>query len=130
MAPARPPTTAIVGSVVFASIVLTAFHFTDNYVSIDTYPQPGWVTKAVVLVSWPLLTSLGLVTLLVFIAACGGGAESQHAEKEPAAEETQATAENSQVASEEARNTGADLENPSLGDENAPVVMIEYADYQ
>lgn len=78
----------------------------------------------------PLLTSLGLVTLLVFVAACGGGAESQHAEKEPAAEETQATAENSQVASEEARNTGADLENPSLGDENAPVVMIEYADYQ
>ncbi len=80
--------------------------------------------------AWPLLTSLGLVTLLVFVAACGGGAESQRAEEEPAAEETQATAEKSQGASEEARNTGADLENPSLGDENAPVVMIEYADYQ
>ena len=76
MAPARPPTTAIVGSVVFASIVLTAFHFTDNYVSIDTYPQPGWVTKAVVLVSWPLLTSLGVIGYLllrrgVFTAAHG-----------------------------------------------------------
>jgi hypothetical protein len=80
---------------------------------------------------WPLLMSLGLVTLLVFVAACGGGAESrQHAEEEQAAEETQAMAKKSQVASEEARNTGADLENPSLGDENAPVVMVEYADYQ
>ena len=65
MRPARPPSTAIVGGVVLASIVLTAFHFTDNYVSIETYPQPGWVTKTVVLVSWPLLTSLGVIGYLL-----------------------------------------------------------------
>ena len=74
--------------------------------------------------AWPLLASLGLVTLLIFVTACGGGvAGSQRAEEESATEETQA-------ASGKARNTGADLENPSLGDENARVVMIEYADYQ
>ena len=63
MRPARPPSTNLVGGVVLASIVLTAFHFTDNYVSIETYPQPDWVTRPVVLVSWPLLTSVGVAGL-------------------------------------------------------------------
>ncbi len=62
-----------------------------------------------------------MVALLVFISACGsgGGAESQRAE------------EKSEVASAETQEAaGADLGNPSLGDEDAPVVMVEYADYQ
>ena len=69
-----------------------------------------------------LLTSLGLVALLVFISACGGGggAGNQRAEEKPSKE----------VASAETREAGADLGSPSLGDEDAPVVMMEYADYQ
>jgi hypothetical protein len=67
-----------------------------------------------------LLASLGLVALLVFISACGGGAGSQRAEEEPSKE----------VASVETREAGADLGSPSVGDEDAPVVMMEYADYQ
>jgi len=59
MAARQPPSTTV-GLVVLASIVLTAFHFTDNYVSIETYPQPDWVTKPVVVVSWALLTSFGI----------------------------------------------------------------------
>lgn len=75
----------------------------------------------------PLLASLGLVALLVLIPACGGGgAGDQSAEEEPAQGETQATAQKS----EEAQEAGTALGNPSLGDENAPVVLIEYADYQ
>ena len=62
----RAPTLSTVRFVVFASILLTAFHFTDNYVSIDTYPQPDWVTRAVVLVSWPFLTSFGLIGYLLY----------------------------------------------------------------
>ncbi len=81
--------------------------------------------------AWPLLASLGLVALLAFIPACGGGdAGNQSAEEEPAIEETQATAEKSEVTSGETREESADLGNPSLGDEDAPVVLIEYADYQ
>ena len=60
MAARRAPSTATIGLVVLASVVLTAFHFTDNYVSIETYPQPDWVTKPVVVVSWLLLTSFGV----------------------------------------------------------------------
>jgi len=79
----------------------------------------------------PLLASLGLVALLVFISACGGGgAGNQSAEEEPAQEETQAIAQKSEVASEETQEAGTDLGSPSLGDEDAPVVLIEYADYQ
>ncbi len=63
MAARRPPSTATIGFVVLASVALTAFHFADNYLSIETYPQPDWVTRAVVLVSWPVLTSLGLAGL-------------------------------------------------------------------
>lgn len=62
----------------------------------------------------PLLASLGLVALLVFIAACGsGGAGSKRANS-----------------SGENRESGAVLGNPILGDEDAPVLMIEYADFQ
>ena len=79
----------------------------------------------------PLLASLGLVALLAIIPACGGGgAGSQRAEEEPAKEEAQATVQKSEVASEETGEADMDLRNPSLGDEDAPVVMIEYADYQ
>ncbi len=83
-----------------------------------------------------LLASLGLMALLVFISACGG-AGSQRAEEEPSKEEAentnaeaQASVEKSEVASAETRETGTDLGSPSLGDEDAPVVMMEYADYQ
>jgi hypothetical protein len=62
----RSPSSATIGFVVGASIVLTAFHFTDNYVSIDTYPQPDWVTGAAVLVSWPLFTALGVAGYILY----------------------------------------------------------------
>jgi hypothetical protein len=38
----NPPSTKAVRNVVTASVVLTLFHFTDNFVSIDTYPAAGW----------------------------------------------------------------------------------------
>jgi hypothetical protein len=62
----RAPSVSTVGLVVIASIVLTAFHFTDNYVSIETYPQPDWVTGPVVLVAWPLLSAFGVAGYLLY----------------------------------------------------------------
>jgi hypothetical protein len=60
----RPPSVATVRNVVVASIVLTAFHFTDNAVSIDTYPkadwQPDWFVWVVAL-SWPVFTAFGVL---------------------------------------------------------------------
>ena len=62
----QPPSVATVGFVVAASIVLTLFHFTDNYLSIDTYPQPNWISGPIVLVSWPLFTALGVAGYLLY----------------------------------------------------------------
>lgn len=61
-----PPSVRTVGAVVLASVVLTAFHFTDNFVAIETYPQPEWVTRAVVAISWPLFTAVGIAAYLFY----------------------------------------------------------------
>ena len=61
-----PPSLRTVGFVVLASVVATLFHFTDNYVSIDTYPQPGWVNEAAVLISWPAFTAFGVVGYVLY----------------------------------------------------------------
>ena len=61
-----PPSPSVVGLVVAASIVATAFHFTDNLDSIETYPQPGWVTEGVVVVSWLLYTAAGVCGYLLY----------------------------------------------------------------
>jgi hypothetical protein len=59
----RPPSANTVRNVVIASIVITLFHFTDNFVNIDTYPkaswQPGWF-DAVVVGGWLLFTAIGI----------------------------------------------------------------------
>ena len=62
----QPPSLATVRIVVATSVLLTAIHFTDNYVSIETYPQPDWVTGPVVLISWPLFTALGVAGYLLY----------------------------------------------------------------
>jgi hypothetical protein len=59
----RPPSPSTVRLVVIASVVLTAFHFADNTISIDTYPAPDWQPdwfRYVVASSWPLLTAFGV----------------------------------------------------------------------
>jgi hypothetical protein len=69
MSARRPPSAATVRAVVAASAVLTLFHFTDNYVSIETYPPAGWQPEwfdVVVLVSWPLLTAFGVAGYLLY----------------------------------------------------------------
>jgi hypothetical protein len=60
----RPPSVATVRLVVAASVVLTAFHFTDNAVALDTYPKPSWQPSWfawVVALSWPLFTAIGVL---------------------------------------------------------------------
>jgi hypothetical protein len=58
------PSTATVRAVVSATVVLTLFHFTDNTISIDTYPKAGWQPDWfvwVVALSWPAFTAIGVL---------------------------------------------------------------------
>jgi len=43
-----------------ASMVSTAFHFTDNYLYFDHYPQPAWITPFGVIRSWFIWTAFGI----------------------------------------------------------------------
>jgi hypothetical protein len=64
---------------------------------------------------WLLLAEFALFSLLVgsFAVSCGGTIVEQRAEKAAEDDDPQAT-----------------VEHPSLGDQGAPVVMTEYADFQ
>jgi hypothetical protein len=70
-----------------------------------------------------LLAGLALFVPLVLVAiSCGSTAEERDVEED--------TENEQQAGAGEAQARVADLGHPSLGDENAPVVLIEYADYQ
>ena len=76
-----------------------------------------------------LLAGLALVTLLAAVSC--GGATGEKSVKEPVEDEPRAEVERVQeIEKKEEPRTETDLENPSLGNEDAPVLMIEYADYQ
>ena len=68
------------------------------------------------LTTWLSFAGLALLALLIgaFAASCGGTSAEQGAEPRDRGEE----------------RASVDLDHPSLGDENAPVVLTEYADYQ
>jgi protein-disulfide isomerase len=66
--------------------------------------------------TWLPFASLALLALLVgaFAVSCGGTVAEQGAEPQDGGEE----------------QASVDLDHPTLGDEDAPVVLTEYADYQ
>ena len=65
----KRPSTNVVRNVVAASIAVTAFHFTDNAVSIEDYAEPDWINEAVVIVSWPIFSAIGVAAYMLFRGA-------------------------------------------------------------
>jgi len=54
----------VLRSILAFSILSTAGHFAHNFVKIDQYPDDlvsGKVTQVAILISWPLLTAIGLL---------------------------------------------------------------------
>ncbi len=66
----RPPNERTVGIVVGATIVLTAFHFTDNVVNVDTYPRQDWISATAIqvagLIFWPVFAAIGLAAYRLY----------------------------------------------------------------
>jgi hypothetical protein len=46
---------------VLTCVVSTAIHFTDNYLYIEQYPEPDWITPPSVYISWTIGTIIGIV---------------------------------------------------------------------
>ncbi|MBD6620678.1 hypothetical protein FNW02_34155 [Komarekiella sp. 'clone 1'] len=49
-----------------ASIISTGIHFTDNYLFIERYPQPNWITAPSIYQSWLILTILGITAYWLY----------------------------------------------------------------
>ena len=66
----RPPSERTVCLVVAATIVLTAFHFTDNIVNVDTYPRQEWLSGTTIqvaaLIFWPVFAGIGVAGYLLY----------------------------------------------------------------
>lgn len=45
---------------IIACIISTAIHFTDNYLYIEKYPQPDWITASSIYISWVIWTAIGV----------------------------------------------------------------------
>ncbi|MBU7582110.1 MAG: hypothetical protein KAF91_04240 [Nostoc sp. TH1S01] len=43
------------------SIISTFLHYTDNYLFIEQYPQPAWITAPAIYKSWLILTAIGII---------------------------------------------------------------------
>jgi hypothetical protein len=75
---------------------------------------------------WPLFVGLPLIIAIAGSAVLLSGERSQPAGQQPQSAEE----ERPSAGGEEASQDGAELGHPSLGDADAPVVMIEYGDFQ
>jgi hypothetical protein len=62
----KAPSTTAVRNVLIASIVITLLHYTDNYMSIDEYPQPGWIHGETIWLAWSLFTLVGIAGYLMY----------------------------------------------------------------
>ncbi len=65
----RAPSASTVRWVVFGTIAVTLFHFTDNTINVDTYPKAGWQPDwfaAVVAVAWFLYTAVGVAAVRLY----------------------------------------------------------------
>jgi hypothetical protein len=99
----------------------------DWEVSLSTKESPTEIgSSKEARTTWPLLAGLVLIVLLAAVS-CGGAAGEQRAKESD--EDEQASVERPQAETGEPQ-AGVALEHPSLGDEDAPVVITEYADYQ
>ncbi|MBV6625878.1 MAG: hypothetical protein KI793_23600 [Rivularia sp. (in: Bacteria)] len=48
------------------SAIITAFHYTDNFIHFHSYPAPKWMTPESVYQSWVLLTIVGIIGYIFY----------------------------------------------------------------
>jgi protein-disulfide isomerase len=82
---------------------------------------------------WPLVIGLPLIAVIaaaaIFFTAGGENAGTERASEAPEeSEETPAPSEGGEGGDDPGNESS--LEHPALGDEDAPVVMVEFSDYQ
>jgi hypothetical protein len=51
---------AVLRGILAFSVLSTAAHYSHNFVEMDSYPGGGPVVQVLIILSWPLLTAIGL----------------------------------------------------------------------
>lgn len=54
-------------TLLITSAVITAFHYTDNFINFPSYPGPEWITPESVYQSWFILTSIGIIGYIFYL---------------------------------------------------------------
>ncbi len=54
-------------ALLIVSVVITAFHYTDNFINFLSYPSPEWMTPQSVYQSWFILTGIGIVGYIFYL---------------------------------------------------------------
>ncbi|MDY6900096.1 MAG: hypothetical protein SWZ49_18760 [Cyanobacteriota bacterium] len=49
------------------NIVITIFHYTDNFINFSKYPAPEWMTPQSVYQSWFILTIIGITGYIFYL---------------------------------------------------------------
>ncbi|MEM9926248.1 MAG: hypothetical protein AAF915_21260, partial [Cyanobacteria bacterium P01_D01_bin.50] len=49
------------------NVVITAFHYTDNFINFPDYPDPEWITPESIYQSWFILTSIGIIGYIFYL---------------------------------------------------------------
>ena len=81
--------------------------------------------------SWPLLLWLPLLmTAALLLPGCASQSSSQQEPRQPAEEQTRDPQTTASGGDRSAESSGDRLGPPTLGDPDAPVVMVEYGDFQ
>jgi hypothetical protein len=81
--------------------------------------------------SWPLLLWLPLLMIgPLILAGCASQGSSQQEPRQPAEEQTQNPRTTASGGDRPAEASRGELGPPALGDPDAPVVMVEYGDFQ
>ncbi|HEX6584370.1 MAG TPA: hypothetical protein VF056_12275 [Thermoleophilaceae bacterium] len=60
MQPYRQRSLAVLRVILAFSILSTAGHYSHNFVEMDSYPGGGPLVQVLIVLSWPLLTAIGL----------------------------------------------------------------------
>jgi hypothetical protein len=64
-----PPSAPLVRWVVLGTVAVTLFHFTDNAINVDTYPEASWQPdwfEWLVVAGWILYSAVGLVGMRLY----------------------------------------------------------------
>ncbi len=96
----------------------------------DTNGKPGKEKGAKR--AWPLFVGLPLIILIAVAAVAFSGTKERASQpsSDQAPGEKGSAGQPSQAEKEQASGGKRELGHPALGEEGAPVVMIEYGDYQ